>query len=545
LEAGHLRLLIALEALPLFVVTSSYPLAAPVVNVLFFCAAGLVFWAIRRWRPAACPTSAVLIVFALGLCTVVVWHVAKHWLPMHSLAQTLLAIGLGLQLGRFLAARQGGFEWVVRWTAPGLLVIVAVVAVLTNSTAAPAAGPTLAAATKTADAPNVLFIVMDTVRAKSLSLHGYERPTSPNLDRFAEQGLVFDHAVATAPWTLPSHASMFTGRNPDELSADWCKPLDGRPRTLAEELASRGYATAGFVANAYYCGKHTGLDRGFQYYSDTSLASPDALRNTALGRMLLQTSLVKRCYGLRLQWPGRKDAAQINRELIAWLGARRDDRPYFAFLNYFDVHDPYLAGDPGRDPACCAVSHWRPNYSDRELAELRESYELCIERLDSQIGRLLDELRRRGSLENTLVVVTSDHGEQFGENGLVGHCNSLFRPATHVPLIIVDPRRVPAGRRVAEVVSLRDLAATVLDAAGGAGDSTIPGRSLARFWDPALANSSEGAPVMSYISRGVDAPDWYPNATSDLQSVWRDDSYLVRRLEDGAEQIFELECDAP
>ena len=118
------------------------------------------------------------------------------------------------------------------------------------------------------DAPNVLLIVLDTVRADHLSLYGYRRPTSPTLERLARRGVRFDEARATAPWTLPSHASLFTGRWPHELGVKWLTPWRGNDPTLAEYLGSRGYATAGFVANTLYCSYDSGLGRGFTRYDD-------------------------------------------------------------------------------------------------------------------------------------------------------------------------------------------------------------------------------------------------------------------------------------
>ncbi len=116
--------------------------------------------------------------------------------------------------------------------------------------------------------PNVLLIVLDTVGADHLSLHGYNRPTSPTIDELAARGIRFNRVRATSSWTLPSHASMFTGRWPHELSAGWFTPLDGAYPTLAEFLGSRGYATAGFIANYWYCSSDSGLDRGFTAYQD-------------------------------------------------------------------------------------------------------------------------------------------------------------------------------------------------------------------------------------------------------------------------------------
>ena len=138
------------------------------------------------------------------------------------------------------------------------------------------------------DPPNVLLIVMDTVRADRLSLYGYHRPTSPALEALAKGGIRFDEARATAPWTLPSHASMFTGRWPHELDASWRTPLGTKFPTLAEYLGSRGYATAGFVANVEYCSSEFGLDRGFTHYEDYAFEPMTPLRLCFLGDVALK-----------------------------------------------------------------------------------------------------------------------------------------------------------------------------------------------------------------------------------------------------------------
>ena len=124
--------------------------------------------------------------------------------------------------------------------------------------------------------------MLDTVRADHLSLYGYERPTTPALEQFAQQGIRFDQARATAPWTLPSHASMFTGRWPHELGEEWMTPIRGNFPTLAEYLGDHGYATAGFVANVGYCSQETGLARGFTHYEDYVLEKLAPLRTSGL-----------------------------------------------------------------------------------------------------------------------------------------------------------------------------------------------------------------------------------------------------------------------
>ena len=215
-----------------------------------------------------------------------------------------------------------------------------------------------------AGSPNVLLIVLDTVRADHLSLEGYRRPTSPNLERLAKIGIRFDRARATAPWTLPSHAGFFTGRWPHELGVQWLTPLRTDAPFLAEYLASRGYATAGFIANTGYCSYDSGLARGFTHYEDYVLERLNFLRTSVLIAGLLGHIYE---YGFAndsgpLRWVAefverwfyashRKDAASINRALLDWLGGRRGQtRPFFVFLNYVDAHSPYTVpqGAPHR-----------------------------------------------------------------------------------------------------------------------------------------------------------------------------------------------------
>src|SRR5262249_48372560 len=215
-----------------------------------------------------------------------------------------------------------------------------------------------------AGSPNVLVIVLDTVRADHLSLYGYERPTSPTLERLAQRGICFQEARATAPWTLPSHASLFTGRWPHELAVQWATPLGGTFPTLAGYLGQHGYATAGFVANTLYCSYDTGLDRGFTHYEDYVLQHLSPFRTARLVDLSLKT-VADLCVALslsldmgvfrpwqesllaslltRLEAHDRKDAGSINREFLGWLSRReRSGRPFFAFLNYYDAHSLYL-----------------------------------------------------------------------------------------------------------------------------------------------------------------------------------------------------------
>jgi len=354
---------------------------------------------------------------------------------------------------------------------------------------------------------NVLLIVMDTVRADRLSLYGYARPTTPHLKRIAERGVRFEQARATAPWTLPSHASMFTGMWPHQTGVSENRPLDPACPTLAEFLARRGYLTAGFVANTYFCNSWYGLGRGFSHYEDfydedLVVSVSETLRASALGRSLLSATKLSQGGGR-----GRKTAAKINRDFLDWLSQNEKGRPFFVFLNYFDAHSPYLVPD-GYEPRfgrraktpeeLALLQGWenRPkqNVPEREATLVSDAYDDCIGYLDDQIGALIDELENRRLLDNTLVVITSDHGEELGEHGLFGHGRSLYSQEVHVPLVVLAPGGSAADRFVGEPVSLRDLPATVVDILGFTRNSPFPGNSLARHWS---SGSGQAGPPSS------------------------------------------------
>jgi arylsulfatase A-like enzyme len=421
--------------------------------------------------------------------------------------------------------------------------------------------------------PNVLLIVMDTVRADRLSLYGYRRPTSPALERLAERGIRFDEARSTAPWTLPSHASMFTGRWPHELDVDWKTRLGTTFPTLAEHLGSRGYATAGFVANVEYCSYEFGLDRGFTHYEDYVIEPTTPLRTCYLGNLAAQAvfhlgwNLTANLGALpflpdkdsttwRLLTSDPKiDAGSINRRFLSWLSLRRQPgRPFFAFLNYFDAHTAYLLppGTPyrfGRPPktqaAVQVLTDWffldKLALPSDYLNLVKDCYDSCLGYLDEKLGELFDELKRRGVLDHTLVVVTSDHGEGLGEHNLFFHGESLYRTEVRVPLLIVMPGE---GRRgnVSEVVSLRALPATIADLAGQ-GSGPFPGKPLTGPWRDSRVetSSSDGEGAVSELA----SPNPYdpnqgrsPVHRGALASIAEGDYVYIHNDGDDGEELF-------
>lgn len=334
---------------------------------------------------------------------------------------------------------------------------------------------------------NVLLIVMDTARRESIGAYDYHRPTTPNLDRWALEGTQFTNAVTNSSWTLPAHASMFTGRWCHEHAATFLTPLDGTYPTLAEALRDEGYATVAFVANRGNCGLHTGLGRGFQIYQD----SPSAWRLTRASSTLLQI-----IFGTARTLS--RTAEEISDEFLGWIDQRDNDRPFFAFLNYLDPHFPYRIPDETFDQFSTLPPELRaqvrrqwidgdPNaFSPRDPLELQlalDTYDGAVKYMDWHISRVLDRLKAVGLLENTLVVVTNDHGEHFGENNLFLHGTSLYRPLIDAPLVVLFPKQTGAPPRVDAVVGQQELPATVLSVLGLPNLKHFPGRSWTSCWN--------------------------------------------------------------
>ena len=211
----------------------------------------------------------------------------------------------------------------------------------------------------------------------------------------------------------------------------------------------------------------------------------------------------------------RKTAAMLNRDLLDWLNDRPPDQPFFAFVNYFDAHGPFIPPDESGprfgvaalpDIEKNAIIERHLTAEEEQVAPLeerqrlrgqaaevfRDSYETCLASLDRQIGLLFEELERRKVLDDTLVIVTSDHGEHFAERGFFGHGRSVFRPEVHVPLLIFDPSSRTRGKTIAEPVTLRDLAATASEWASGPTErAPFPGQSLRRFWISSIPDKTQ------------------------------------------------------
>jgi arylsulfatase A-like enzyme len=396
--------------------------------------------------------------------------------------------------------------------------------------------------------PNIILITLDTVRADHLSAYGYERLTTPNLDHLAWRGVMFEEAVAPSSWTLASHASILTGLLPHQHEANIYEPLDEAPRTLAEILHSHGYETAGFNANNAYGQGSWGLDQGFGIYDDSRSMILHNLPRTLVARAIFRP--------IRQHWvpqglnSHRRNAADVNQDVVRWF-RHRSNRPFFLFINYFDAHGPYYAPPPydnrfGRISRASVrglifselFPHRKP-LTPEDYASFMNGYDNCVAYLDDQVGRLLDELSHSPDWANTIVIVTSDHGEAFGTHGSYLHGrNVYYEEALHVPLMISGPG-IPAGVRIAHPARLRELFPTVLDFALGP-EVPFHHKSLRRFWTPGFKPGPADDWVVSELVPFL--PDYRPAMISLTTSEWHyihdstGKSELYRWREDPQEQ---------
>jgi arylsulfatase A-like enzyme len=511
------------------------PLAAGLTGALIALALGIVARAAHSGVAIGKATFVLVLPGIYGVAQ-------SRGIPLHPAAEVILAIGLA---GVAMRAAHRWHTSLTRLVRRSALPVAIVLAALASYGAAnlprvverrallnlPSASP---------GSPNILMIILDTVRAPNLGLYGYDRATSPNLDRWSASGIVFERAVATAPWTLPSHASMFTGRYNFEIGTSFTQPMDAGHPVLAELLARRGYATAGFVANLSYTSRASGLHRGFARYEDFPVTPAMFTRSAWLpgklsGVFTLLTGLWR--------WQVPKSAGHLTDEFEGWI-ERRPDRPFFVFLNYFDAHDPYESPPPWRSrfgpPPVGDLSDDR-QYTTEEVGPWLDAYDGAIAYLDDQLARVFATLENRGLRENTLVIVTSDHGEMFGERGQIHHTNGLYTPALHVPLIMSFPGVVPAGVRVGGPVTLRDLPATILDLAGFGSDTGIPGTSLVRSGDGG-PNVSSRSPILAELDFQGGVAAWKPINRGHMKSLI-EGAYHYIHNGNGVEELYDAVTD--
>ena len=519
---------------------------APVADVSFYLAVTAGLLLVRRLVPAIAGYRFVIFLFTFFGILQILSPILTMF--VNFVALLILELGLATAFMRVAARRSSGFQRVVKRTTAPLALIVLLLPIVVFARQELSRHRGLAALPEVeGHPPNVLLITLDTVRRQSMSLCGYQRPTTPFLETLASRGVVFDAAVAPASWTLPTHASLLTGRLPHEHGAGLVSMLDDTFPTLAETLRDRGYETAGFVANTMYCGERTGLNRGFLTYSDHKQQFDLVFQGSFLWRLVLN----------RMLHDQRKNADDVNREFLGWLDHRKS-RPFFVFLNYFDAHDPYGIPDqrfdiysslPEDQRRALRESWLVPRHevwSSNDPVEIQlalDTYEGAITYLDDRLHRLFDQLQARGLLKNTLVVITSDHGEHFGEHGQFGHSRTLYRQLIDTPLLISYPGHVPAGQRVKVPVGLVDVSATVIDLMKLKPRRPLPGTTLARFWDKQrFPGEPRPEPILSELEQAIGYSDAL-NGHGPIASLVAEGWHYIRYAGDGHEELFDFDRD--
>jgi arylsulfatase A-like enzyme/Flp pilus assembly protein TadD len=336
----------------------------------------------------------------------------------------------------------------------GLLILASQFACVTQQ-------PEDASAAKIPDKPNIILITVDTLRADRLSCYGYGEITTQHIDEFAEDAVLFDQAISPAPLTLPSHASILTGKYPlsHGVRDNTGFVLPERQSTLPEVLRKKGYKTGAFVGS-YVLDSRFGLDQGFDhYFDDFGTGSNEVVR--------MELS--------------ERPAEEVVAAAESWIRSESSG-PWFVWMHLFDPHAPY--------------SPPRPYPADSK-------YDQEVLYVDEQLGRFFDFLKKRGQFEDTLIVLTSDHGEGLGEHGEDTHGMFLYDSTLRVPLVVKPPLRQAGSLRIDLQVRLIDILPTVLSSVGFATPEDIQGVSLLPAWSkgdqPELTAYSEAAlPLLNY-----------------------------------------------
>lgn len=354
----------------------------------------------------------------------------------------------------------------------------------------------------------VLLISIDSLRADHLSSYGYRSATAPGvatspvIDReLAGGGIAFDRAYSTTSWTLPAHMALLTGM-PDELHGvrHVSQKLHASLPTLAELFRAAGWRSAGFFSGPNVH-PHFGFGRGFERYVDCSTA---AVADPAVFEIDQQSDQIGRLKDLqRLSHQGRT-SPELVRAFETWFDSLSADDHFFGFVHMWDVHYDYAAPeelvrlfDPDYEGAVDGENFWefvnREERDPRDVQHLLALYDAEIRFTDEHVGLLLDTLRRKGRLDDTLVVLVSDHGEEFFEHGRFGHDQTLFEEVVRVPILMRYPARLPAGRRFEQLASLTDVAPTILELCDLPRPRSMFGLSLVRAFDGAPA--ARGVPM--------------------------------------------------
>ncbi len=477
---------------------------APTFDGLMFLGLGLLLAVLALVLPRR--GSLPLAGFAIALAATANFVALLFQAYLRPIALAILAIGMASVLYRWFSAHERGALRLFSRTLPGLVGVALAMAVAVEGTIAWQEHSAVAALPATPPgAPNVVVIVIDALRADHLSAYGYERQTTPFIDGLAREGTLFETARSAAPYTLPSHASLLSGLFPYEHGVMWLDFKEFGKRdypSIAESMRALGYRTGAFSANPFWFTREQGFGRGFIRFEDFYQTPLDMGFRTVFG---------KTCERVGELWiglddvPSRKHATLSTDRVLRWVRADGEHR-FFAFINYFDAHDPYRPPEPWRSRFAPegvtpgGALDWRrgsvlSKLTPAERESEMEAYDGGIAYADHEIGRLVEGIRRLRPDEDLLVVVTSDHGEGFAEHGLYLHGETLYGEEIAVPLIFWWPGTVPAGARIARPVSNASLPATLLELLAGPEAATYGSPSLVPLWSDGTAAATWPYPL--------------------------------------------------
>jgi len=347
--------------------------------------------------------------------------------------------------------------------------------------------------------PNVLLIILDCCRPDRMSCYGYHKNTTPNINMILNESTIFENAISVAPWSLPSHASMFTGLYPSEHGATtWDSKMRPDVKTLAEILSESGYETAAVCQNDGWINRSTGLSKGFKtFYGYNEIFIPTILRSS---RKYL--SALKHLLAFYYNFILREDITSLSISLCQRILKKNKNNPIFLFVNLLNAHYPYLPStrsfktffletmEEFRNSVKGAEKTWitrkwkqlatKKEFTKDEFKTMNNLYDNCIFYLDHHLGELFKFMKKEEIMDKTLLIITSDHGENIGDHKLIDHELSVHDSLIKVPLIIRYPNIFPRNKSVIRQVETRNLFHTILDATSVSQGSKIKDNSLVR-----------------------------------------------------------------
>lgn len=404
--------------------------------------------------------------------------------------------------------------------------------------------------------PNIIFLALDSLRADHVSCYGYERTTTPNIDGMAEEGVIFSNAISPGIATAEVHASWFTGLHLSEhgVHSGNRKYISGSLKCLPSLLQDSGYETVGFSCNPFVS-KFKGMDRGFLSFHDPDKFDAvwsSKFADRAINRFLKAFNLDY------IEYSKKYRAERMTEAMMEWVKNRKRDKPFFMFSIFIDTHIPHypplryrgkylreavsdsmlkkLNSDPIK------VLSGEVSLSSHEYELLKALYDANISFVDGQLKRLFKQLEKSGLLDNSVLIITADHGDQFGEHGLFGHSLSLYDTLLKVPLIIRCPEHIPSGLKCTKQVQTIDLFTTIIETAGIEAELNNNGRSGTDLIN--YVRNKSKADVLAYAEQGKwDREELRDHPYNNKKWCIRTNRHKYIKSNSGKNELYALETD--